>query len=301
MTGLIYKYTNKINGKIYIGQTKQQLQKRHYKHSTQLDDNTYFHRAIKKYGIKNFILEIVEDDIPLDQLNEREIYWIKYFNSYHTSGKGYNETKGGQWGTSHQLLTGRQEEEIKQKLKSNLDLSLTDIAKQYDVSLSCISDINTGKTFFDKSFDYPIRKTPTHSEMNQQNIDKIVFLLQTTEKTQEEIASMVGIHAYTVGEINRGKNSWCPLNLNNPIRKPIKSNTYQNILDLDKIKLIVYDLIFTNISLKNIGKKYGVAKNTVGDISRGIAWKEVTQNFICPIRKNKLINQKKYSSLYGIV
>lgn len=66
MTGLIYKYTNKINGKIYIGQTKQQLEIRHYKHLTQLNDNTYFHRAIKKYGINNFILEIIEDDIPLD-------------------------------------------------------------------------------------------------------------------------------------------------------------------------------------------------------------------------------------------
>lgn len=73
------------------------------------------------------------------------------------------------------------------------------------------------------------------------------------------------------------------------------------MLDLDKVKLIIYDLIFTNIKIEDIGKKYGVAKNTIGDISRGISWKEITQNFICPIRKNKLINQEKYNSLYGIV
>ena len=77
MTGLIYKYTNNINGKIYIGQTRQQLQKRHDKYLQQLNDHTYFHRALKKYGIENFTLEIIEDNIPLEQLDEKEIYWIK--------------------------------------------------------------------------------------------------------------------------------------------------------------------------------------------------------------------------------
>ena len=48
--GKIYKYTNLINGKVYIGQTKQTLKQRDYKHQTQLNDNTYFHRAMKKYG-----------------------------------------------------------------------------------------------------------------------------------------------------------------------------------------------------------------------------------------------------------
>lgn len=46
--GKIYKYTNLINGMVYIGQTKQTLEQRDYKHQTQLNDNTYFHRALKK-------------------------------------------------------------------------------------------------------------------------------------------------------------------------------------------------------------------------------------------------------------
>lgn len=301
MTGLIYKYTNNINGKIYVGQTRQQLQKHHDKHLQQLNDHTYFHRALKKYGIENFTLEIIEDNIPLEQLDEKEIYWIKKLDSYCSSGKGYNETKGGQWGTSNQLLSGSQEEEIKQKLKNNLEISLTEIAKYYNVSLSCISDINVGKTFYDKNINYPIRKTATRSKMTKEIVDKVISLLKMTNETQDEIASLIGIHSYTVGEINRGYNSWCPSNLSYPIRKPIKSSTYQNILNLEKVKQIVYDLIYTNETIENIGKKYGVSKNTVGDISRGISWKEITLNFICPIRKNKLINQEKYESLYGIV
>ena len=69
--GKIYKYTNLINGMVHIGQTKQTLEQRDYKHQMQLNDNTYFHRAIKKYGRNNFSLELVEDNIPLSELRER--------------------------------------------------------------------------------------------------------------------------------------------------------------------------------------------------------------------------------------
>ena len=59
-TGLIYKFTNKINNKVYIGQTTQTIEQRTNKHLSQLDDNTYFHRALKKYGINNFDIEVIE-------------------------------------------------------------------------------------------------------------------------------------------------------------------------------------------------------------------------------------------------
>lgn len=45
--GKIYKYTNLLNGMVYIGQTKQTLEQRDYDHQRQLNDNTYFHRALK--------------------------------------------------------------------------------------------------------------------------------------------------------------------------------------------------------------------------------------------------------------
>lgn len=99
--GKIYKYTNLINGMVYIGQTKQSLARRDYKHLTQLNDNTYFHRAIKKYKRENFSLELVEDKIPYNKLDEKEKYYIDYFESFYTTGKGYNLTQGGQWGSSN--------------------------------------------------------------------------------------------------------------------------------------------------------------------------------------------------------
>lgn len=298
--GKIYKYTNLINGKIYIGQTKQTLEQRDYKHQTQLNDNTYFHRAIKKYGRKNFSLELIEDNIPFNELDKKEKYYISYFESFYTTGKGYNLTEGGQWGSGTQKITTLQSSCIKNLIQEST-MTFAEIAFQFGVTIYCISDINRGKSFHDDNLHYPLRPVPEKSYIDEDKINIIIDMLLNTNMTQDEIALATDIHSYTVGEINRGTNSWCPKDLNYPLRKPVQNNTYMNKINPKKVQEICYKLCFTNIKLEDIGKEYGIAKNTVGDISRGLTWKNITQQFKCPIRKNKLENQKIYQSIYGIV
>ena len=95
--GRIYKITNTINGKIYIGQTVQCIRKRWYDHVSQAKSSKYksghFQRAILKYGREAFKVELVEDNVPNHLLDEREAYYITEFNSYLN---GYNSTSGGQ-------------------------------------------------------------------------------------------------------------------------------------------------------------------------------------------------------------
>ena len=85
----IYKFTNKINGKVYIGQTNN-IEKRkrgHKSESFNPNANGYnlpFHCAIRKYGWENFDFEIIEeiaDDFSYEYVNEREIYFIQKFDS----------------------------------------------------------------------------------------------------------------------------------------------------------------------------------------------------------------------------
>lgn len=89
MYGYIYKTTNKINNKIYIGQ-----------HAKSSWDASYFgsglllRYAVKKYGINNFSCELLEWCEDANKLNEREIYWIKHYNSMDPL-IGYNMTEGG--------------------------------------------------------------------------------------------------------------------------------------------------------------------------------------------------------------
>lgn len=101
--GLIYKIENTITGKVYIGQTKFTLEKRwhqHIKESKEALDGKrqsfpLFHRMIIKYGENNFIPSILEE-CDNSQLDEKEKYWIKKYDSFNN---GYNGTFGGQTST----------------------------------------------------------------------------------------------------------------------------------------------------------------------------------------------------------
>jgi len=85
----IYKTTNLINKKIYIGRYSGQR-------SSYLGSGKLIKKAIKKYGKENFCREILEEGIENnDILNEREIYWIAFYDSTN-SDIGYNIVQGGQ-------------------------------------------------------------------------------------------------------------------------------------------------------------------------------------------------------------
>ena len=74
----IYKITNKINNKSYIGQSKdiQRRWKEHIKHSKDIHDTQVIYLAIRKYGLENFKFSIVEE-CALESLDEKEIYYIE--------------------------------------------------------------------------------------------------------------------------------------------------------------------------------------------------------------------------------
>lgn len=86
----IYKITNNINKRCYIGQSIN-IYKRWNQHKYNSSKSSIIHLAIKKYGVENFSFEIIEQ-CSQKQLNEREVYWINYYNSYN---EGYNLTRGG--------------------------------------------------------------------------------------------------------------------------------------------------------------------------------------------------------------
>lgn len=95
--GFIYKITNRINDKIYIGQTSENVEHRWKEHQyasthkSYRDYNSHLHRAIRKYGRDNFIVEIIES-VDDELLDAREIYWIGVYDSHNI---GYNMTLGG--------------------------------------------------------------------------------------------------------------------------------------------------------------------------------------------------------------
>lgn len=137
MRGFIYKITNKINGKSYIGQTIQNVKERFYQHCatkcSQAILNMVIHKAINKYGKSNFTIEVIEE-VESTNLNDRERYWIRYYNSYNN---GYNSTEGGQDGIK--LFKNLDTESIIREYKSGK--SLREIGRLFNVDKQTIKDL----------------------------------------------------------------------------------------------------------------------------------------------------------------
>ena len=158
----IYKITNKINNKAYIGQSID-IENRWRQHKlcsfieTKTEYNSPIHQAIRKYGLENFSFEVLEECEP-EQLNEREIYWIDYYQTFPvSSGKGYNQTIGGD-----NYYVGRlYKEDIANivNLLQHSDLTITQIAAKVGIDQPTISNINNGKVYSLPNIKYPIRNT----------------------------------------------------------------------------------------------------------------------------------------------
>lgn len=91
----IYKITNNINQKVYIGKTNLTVEKRWKEHCKDFKREHYekrpLYEAMNKYGIENFSIETIEECLP-EESSDREKYWIEYYGSFKN---GYNATIGG--------------------------------------------------------------------------------------------------------------------------------------------------------------------------------------------------------------
>ena len=88
----VYKITNKVNDKVYIGQTVRPINKRFNRHINDALKNkldTHFARAIRKYGESNFVIEQIDTANNQEELTLKEQYYIRLFDSINN---GYNET-----------------------------------------------------------------------------------------------------------------------------------------------------------------------------------------------------------------
>jgi len=117
MKGIIYLIENKINLHKYVGQTRQSLEKRWKHHLTESKSKSQrpLYRALNKYGIENFELSVLEE-CAVDDLNEREMYWINHFNTFKSS-YGYNATSGGEGG------------EILQEVKDRISKTMSELPR----------------------------------------------------------------------------------------------------------------------------------------------------------------------------
>lgn len=224
MKKYIYIVTNSINNKVYIGQTNDpKRREREHFSLGYLSDNDceikILYSAMLKYGVENFTFSIIEG--PIENYNDREKFWIQYYNSL--TPNGYNMTEGGEnppifYGEDHPMCTHTQTE-VKQiqSLLKETKKTIAEIAKQFNYSESSIDRINRGKIWYNENIAYPIR-AENSQQFRQERMESIVQDLIYTTLTQAQIAEKYSIGRTTVTAINRGQN-FQQENIDYPIRK----------------------------------------------------------------------------------
>ena len=161
MTG-IYKITDQTNGKIYIGQSND-IERRWSEHrKNSKNGTTLLYQAMQQHGLENFIFEIIEE-CSLEELNNREQYYIDYFDSSNT-GYNMNNVDRPQYTITESIAS-----KIREDLR-NSSLNQNQIAEKYNISHSLVSQINTGRMWHDDKNVYPIRKN--YSKENKSHFCK---------------------------------------------------------------------------------------------------------------------------------
>lgn len=261
----IYKIENKINHKIYIGQSNN-VKERWVSHCTPSAANyAVISRAIQKYGKENFDFSVIESDV--ENYDERERYWIKYYDCI--VPKGYNVTNGGQNG--YEGLTGEQNptnvytqsqiDKVKCLLK-NTNYSYTKICEETGIKTpTTIGYINTGEQWQDNSEEYPLRKPKDIDSM----IDDIIIDLKN-RLLELEIEKKFGIGHTTIDKINKGE-IYRRENESYPIRKP--SDVGKKYLIKVRNAKIAQDISNTNKTFRQIHEEHQCPLCVVYKINNG--------------------------------
>ena len=163
---IVYKITNLIDGKIYVGQTIRTLERR-FKEHTEAD--SLIGKAIRKFGIENFSSEILETCQTKKQLNEREIFWIEKLNC--KTPNGYNVKDGGSFQTKRSKKIGGHLKLGKtlRNLRKNFHLSQEQVAKKLNIPRTALVAIESDKrTIF-------AEELKNFSELYNVSLDEIMY------------------------------------------------------------------------------------------------------------------------------
>lgn len=192
----IYKITNLINGKSYIGQSIniEQRWKAHRSRPFNPNSKQYnssFYRAVRKYGLEHFSFEVLEE-CNEKELDSKEETYIALF---HTTDPnyGYNLTTGGQKPTVVNSKVSSEKVEQIIDLLINTTLTEQEIANRFDVSQRFISGINLGEYKISSEYSYPIRK-PGHrrkkyycSECGKEIATNSQYCVQCSNKKRQKV------------------------------------------------------------------------------------------------------------------
>lgn len=276
---IIYKVTNLINNKVYIGlttRTFEERKKQHLREAINSNSKKYFHNALRKYGNDNFIWEIIDVAETQEELNEKEIYWISLFNSY--GKQGYNQTRGGEGASGYK----HSDESRKKMSKDRIGRTHSEDSKKM-MSMSQKGRVHSKET---KMKIGKSRKGSKHplAKLNEESVLEIKELIKN-RMSLTEIAKIFNVNGTIVVKIKNGE-TW------KHVGEDVSDIQCRKLTEED-VKEIKNLLKKGQLSQKKISEKYGVSKTHISQIKRGIMWDNVGED-VSDINCNaKVLNEEK--------
>lgn len=299
----IYKFTNKVNNKSYIGQTNniENRKRNHKSESFNEKASGYrlpFHAAIRKYGWENFEFEVIEeipDEFGIEYVNEREKYFIQLFDTQVRSDKGYNVTFGGdgcakpklnfeEQVSLSKLFTLEQVKDIQNMLVEGYQYY--EIKSKYlQLTDSFLSNINLGYNFVRDDLTYPL--ATLHSKFSKQTQDNIIKAIKQN-RSYASIADEYGISSGYISMINNGT-KWHREEENYPLcKKDCANGVWAHEAKRQ--------LIFTNLSHMLIAINCGKSKPAITALNTG--HNRYDSRFKYPLRQHQQENQQIWNTLF---
>jgi group I intron endonuclease len=279
--GIIYKATFP-NGKCYIGQTTKNLNIRMNGHlNDKARKNPAFCNAMNKYGKDSIEWEIIDEAFSLEELNEKEKYWISFFNSYINAinSNGYNMTLGG-----NSTLGWIPSEETKKKISSSLtglfsgnknpqygkrgELSYWWGRKHTEESKNKIRLANTGVP---KSEESKIKNSVAH-------IGQIAWNKGIPRTEEDRIKISLSLTGRRLSKEALEKQRTCH-----------KGEKHGKATLKDKDVIIIINRLLKGEAIKILATEYSVSYNTISLIKSNFTWKHILPE-IRPLLKEKKLN-----------
>lgn len=287
---------NKITDGKYIGQTTMTLKERmhyHLKDSADVKRTTRkISKAIKEYGINNFEITVLEKDIPINKLNEREEFWIRINNS----GKppNYNvKTISNRTRTNKKRVKEKinlTQDEITNIQYKILEIkNLDEVSKETGLDKSIISMINRGRLGkFNYDLDYPLIPTQKRQKLNWKLAVEIQNRLLKNEASLTELADEYNVSCTNIGNINKGL-IYRDFKLSYPLSDVLQLSNYKITKEeyLFVVQCLTEGMVYSHISDSTHNE---ISSGSVSDIDKGKSYKLYSKDIInkFPIRTYKL-------------
>lgn len=272
----IYVIKNLINEKVYVGQSVDSARRwrGHLSNAKHKNSWSAIDFAIAKYGAENFYYEVLE---TTEDYDNKEIYWINYYNSVMPNGYNYcSGGKGAGCGTGSPNGRIRNNEILEEIINKLLYTSESQkaIAEEYNLDKRVVSSINRGTAYRMNGLRYPLRKK--QKDILEKDAVAIQLDLLSKQYTISQIAVKYGYSISCIEKINRGQ-----IYKNINYSYPIYSGQHTKLPQEELLKLID-DLINSDIKISELALKYSISSTQIRNINKGKNNKQ--ENLSYPLR-----------------